>query len=98
MSENSTQNPILALAVIFLFIISIVLFSLENPYWLYGIPILFIVILILLLKVTWSIAGWGDKQYQRYFGDQNNVEFTYKIDPDDFDETKKLEKRRKKNE
>jgi len=97
MSNKSTQNPILVITVIFLFIISIVLFSLPSPYWLYGIPILFIVILILLLKVTWSIAGWGDKQYQRYFGDQNNVEFTYKIDPEDFDETKN-QKQRKKNE
>ena len=97
MNDKSTQNPILAITVIFLFIISVVLFTLPSPYWLYGIPILFIVILILLLKITWSIAGWGDKQYQRYFGDQDNVEFTYKIDPEDFDETKN-QKQRKKNE
>ena len=71
-------NPFLALFTIFLFIISIVLFTLDQPYWYFGIFTFTIVILIIIIKAMWSIAGWGDKQYQRYFGDQSNVEFSYK--------------------
>ncbi len=66
------QNQVLTLVTISLFIISGIVFTLDSPHWLYAIPILFIAIMIPILKAIWSIAGWGDKQYQRYFGDQNN--------------------------
>jgi len=65
------QNRILAITTIFLFVIGIIVFTLEQPYWYYAIIILFIAIFIPILKAMWSIAGWGDKQYQRYFGDQD---------------------------
>jgi len=65
------QNRILAITTIFLFVMGIIVFTLEQPYWYYSIIILFIAILIPILKVMWNIAGWGDKQYQRYFGDHD---------------------------
>lgn len=85
------QNQILSLTTILLLIISGIVFTLDSPYWLYAIPILFIAIMIPILKTIWSIAGWGDTQYQRYFGDQNNVEVSYKIDLENVDDESKPE-------
>ena len=98
MSEQPTsvkQNQIFALTTIILLIISGIVFTLDSPHWLYAIPILLIAIMIPILKTIWSIAGWGDKQYQRYFGDQNNVEVSYKIDLENVDDESMSEEGRK---
>jgi len=98
MDKHSThvkQNQILSLTTILLLIISGIVFTLDSPQWLYAIPILFIAIMIPIFKTIWSIAGWGDKQYQRYFGDQNNVEVSYKIDLEDVDDEAKPKKENK---
>ena len=69
MTEKTNQT--LALVTISFFVIGGVLFTLDQPYWYLSIFFFTIGILIMIVKAIWSIAGWGDKQYQRYFGDND---------------------------
>jgi len=67
--------------VVFLLIISIiVLFTLDNPYWYYSILPMIVLMIIIITKVTWNIAGWADNTVRRW-SDAN-------LAPDEDDEKK----------
>jgi len=36
--------------------------------------------LIILLKIIWSISGWANNVFERYLGDEDKFEITFKDD------------------
>lgn len=76
----SQTNRILALVVIVLFVIGTILFTMERPQWYYSIPLFMIAILIILLKIIWSISGWANNVFERYLGSEDRFEITFKDD------------------
>jgi len=40
----------------------------ESPYWYASILTFSLVILIILIRIMWGIAGWGSDQVERVFG------------------------------
>ncbi len=74
------MTNILGIVVFLLIISTIVLFTLEGPYWYYSILPMIVLMIIIITKVTWNIAGWADKAVRRW-SDAN-------LAPDEDDEKK----------
>jgi len=55
-------NQVLGVLVFSLLILTVVFFSIENPYWYTSILTLTIAVFIILLKMMWNIAGWADNK------------------------------------
>jgi len=66
----SQTSGILALVVIFSFIIGIILMAIaQNVDGLFfiGLGLFFLGVMILVVSMIWSVAGWADKQTRKYF-------------------------------
>ncbi len=55
-------NQVLGVLVFSLLILTVIFFSIENPYWYTSILTLTIAVFIILLKIMWNIAGWADNK------------------------------------
>jgi len=59
------MSKILSIVIISLFVLTVVLFSMESPYWYTSILTFSLVILIILIKIMWGVAGWAtDKVHE----------------------------------
>ena len=61
------MSKILPKVIISLFVLTVVLFSMESPYWYASILTFSLVILIILIRIMWGVAGWGSEQVDRVF-------------------------------
>jgi len=57
-------NQILTILVLSLFILSVVFFSIENPYWYISILTFTIAILICMIKAMWGFSGWINEKLE----------------------------------
>ena len=59
------MSNILPIVIISLLVLSVVFFSMESPYWYASILTFSLVILIILIKIMWGVAGWAtDKVHE----------------------------------
>jgi len=66
----SQTSGILAVVVIFSFIIGIILMAVSegiDGVFLIGLVLFFLGLIILVTSIIWSAAGWMDKQTRKYF-------------------------------
>lgn len=91
MTSQQGKNQVLASVTIFLIIASIVLAFPLDQLWV-GIGLFIVAIIIILLKVTWSIAVWGDDTLRRWtdknLAPKDGIEFTFRLEEDEKDEEK----------